>query len=375
MIHYSSPEQIRAYEVAEGINQSLLKLLCKGVDYFNENLTEEQASLYFEEKEHFIIGTGVDCKITNQLEVFNQSYYVSEGNKPGDTIMSIVKKIYDDCTVAPSHDSLLSEDMRQSILDSVLYHNYQKLWKEDTKIDKIRSEGHTYWKELIDSQGKKILSIDQSKLINEITESLLTKTPLYEILKRANSLSEDIDVYYQFPVFFIYEGVQCKGLLDAVIVDHKKRTIRPLDIKTLHDYTINFPSAVRKRRYDFQAAFYTKGLSESLSSLSTVLGIDVTDYIILPFTFAVESTKRVGNPLLWVCTDRILSIGTYGCIEDHPIRSRGVEGYYSNVTLGYSQAIDLYKFHSENGFDKDRIVKENKGVLNLDFLGGYVDKI
>jgi len=373
MIYRTSEEEIASYKEAPGINQSLLKLLTKGVAFFNENLTEEQSDLYFEEKEHFIIGSAVDCKLTEGEDVFFERYHIADANaKPSDTIMSIVKMIFDNYTENYPGRSVPMElndaDLQEAVAEGIEYHQYQPRWGAEAKYNKVVADGNPYWGELVISRGKQILSADQYALISTIVESLKTHPHTARIFSIAID-SEDYDIVYQFPIFFEYNGVQCKGLLDMVFIDHKNKTIAPIDLKTLFDSTINFPAAVRKRRYDFQASYYTEGIRLNKSQLATKINKHLIDYTFRPFTFIIESTKRPGNPLVFVCNKELLTVGKYGINELHyyniDVANVFKQGAYLKSNMGFDQAIELYKWHLENGFDRDRVVAIHNGVLNF----------
>lgn len=374
MIYRTSEEEIASYREAPGINQSLLKLLCKGVAFFNENLTEEQSDLYFEEKEHFIIGSAVDCKLTEGDEVFFNRYHIADANKkPSDTIMSIVKMVFDDYKANFSEgdffcDSLSHDELTEHIYAAIEYHQYQPKWGVPAKYNKVIADGSSYWDELVLSQDKQILSSDQYALISTIVESLKNHPHTARIFSAAID-SEDYDIVYQFPIYFEYKGVECKGLLDMVFIDHKNKTIAPIDLKTLFDYTINFPATVRKRRYDFQASYYTEGIRLNKTQLATKINKHLIDYTFRPFTFIIESTKRPGNPLVFVCNQELLTVGKYGINELHyyniDVANIFKQGAYLKSNMGFDQAIELYKWHLENGFERDRVVAINNGVLKF----------
>lgn len=374
MIYRTSEEEINFYREAEGMNQSLLKLLTKGVSYFNENLTEEQSELYFEEKEHFLIGSAVDCKLTEGDEVFNARYYsTDDSKKPSDTIMSIIRMVFDDYKANYSNGDffctdLAHDELYEAIISSIEFHQYQPKWGIPAKYKKVITDGSAYWNELVLSQGKTILSSDQYNLVNNIVDNLLHHPHTARIFSLAVD-SYDYDIVYQFPIFFEYNGVLCKGLLDMVFIDHINKTIAPVDLKTLFDYTVNFPATVRKRRYDFQASFYTEGIKLNKPQLEVIINRPIGDYTFKPFTFIIESTKKPGNPLVFVCDDELIDIGKYGFNELHyytiDTTTSNTQSVYSKPHMGFDQAIELYKWHLENGFSKDRVVAENNGVLEF----------
>lgn len=346
------------------ISQSKLKLLLSNPKAFN---TVEDPELYFEEKKHFIIGSGVDCLITQSQEEFERLYHVSNvENKPSDTIKSIVNMVFDNCKEEFDELGLIvNPDYKEFILDACESHGYQSRWNEDTKHAKI-CEAWEYWEDLKAAYGKQILSNEEYDLISQIVMSIKTNEATIPYFQN----NEFQSVYYQVPIYFDYEGISCKALLDMVIVNHKDNTIQPIDIKTMGDYTLNFPKSLRQRRYDIQAAFYTEALKswEHLNNNE-----------ILPFKFIVESTIDPGTPLIYTCDKSLLEIGKFGrpqiilsgevTVEPSSFGNNIVEYGRIPEVLGFHQLIELYKYHIEHGFEKSKLVNESKSELSLDWSG------
>ena len=358
MIHRSNRETEQAYRESPSISQSGLKLLMSCVGVYNNSEPEDK---YYSEKEHFIIGNGVDTMITMGKEVFQKEYYVSTlENKPSASIMSIVQEVYDiESKKYPKLSPLDFSDERgkEIILEIAERQDFQRKWKDETKYNKIVEQGQWYWNDLVASKGKQILSLEQHEKIVNIVTSLFINNYTSKYFED----TQDIDIYYQLPLYFKClsdnKNINCKALLDMVIVNHRNKTIQPIDIKTMGDYTINFPTSFFRRRYDIQAAFYTEAImsSDRLNEYSK--------YTILPFKFIVESTIDIGIPLVFTCSDDILDRGKYGTpiekINKHILRGKD----------GFVQALKLYKWHLENGFEEDKVVVENEGNLLLDLQG------
>tara|TARA_R110002096_G_scaffold126982_3_gene274373 strand:- start:31393 stop:32463 length:1071 start_codon:yes stop_codon:yes gene_type:complete len=353
MIHRSNREVEKAYRNAEDASQSRLKLIMGGVGLYNNTEPEEK---YYSEKQHFILGNGVDTIITMGKEVFKKEYYVSTlENKPSASIMSIVQEVYDIESEKMPHLSPLDfsdERGKEVILEVSGKQEFQKNWKPETKYNKIIEQGQDYWNDLIASKGRQILSLEQYETIVNITASIFFSPYTAKYFED----SKDVDIYYQIPLHFKYD-IDCKALLDMVIINHRDKTIQPIDIKTMGDYTMNFPIAFFRRRYDIQAAFYTEAVIRSNRF------IEYSKYNVLPFKFIVESTVEQGNPLVYTCTDEILDRGKYG------VPSKKIEGHVLRGREGFIHGIKLYKWHLENGFEQDKVVVENEGNLLLTLEG------
>lgn len=347
---------IEDYYTNPAISQSQLKLLL-GSDpsIFN---TIQEPDLYFEEKKHFIIGNGVDIQLTQSLEAFNEKFHVSNiQNKPSDTIKSIVNQVYDLVKeeVGSLADKGLLRDHTSKIIDSCNAHNYQPNWKTETRVAKV-GESWEYWEDLKAAEGKQVLSQEENDLISQIVMSIRTNPTTSKYFET----SKDVEILDQYSIYFTYEGIECKALLDRIIVDHKNKTIQPIDFKTMGDQTIYFPKSLRQRRYDIQAAFYTEAL-ESKKVYET--------YEILPFKFIVESTTNPGNPLVYTCNQELLKIGKFGRKIHYFLDDDLSEIMRFDEIKGFHQLIEDYKWYMENGFEKSRRVVESQGEFQINWNG------
>ena len=353
---------VEDYYTNPAISQSQLKLLL-GPDpsIFN---TIQEPDLYFEEKKHFIIGDGVDIQLTRPIEEFNQKFHISNlQNKPSDTIKSIVNQVYDHVKeIYPNIETI--QNYNNAILDSCNDHNYQPNWKDSTRVAKV-VEAWEYWEDLKAAEGKVVLSQEENDLISQIVMSIRTNPTTSKYFET----SKDVEILDQYSIYFNYEGIECKALLDRIIVNHKNKTIQPIDFKTMGDQTIYFPKSLRQRRYDIQAAFYTEAL-KSKKVYDT--------YEILPFKFIVESTVNPGNPLVFTCSQELLRIGQFGAPKTYlygKIVSEGYDHmseYKSMVTLeikGFHQLIEDYKWYMEKDFETKREIVEAQGEFQLDWNG------
>lgn len=356
---------VNSYYEHPAISQSQLKLLL-GPDpsIFN---TIQEPDLYFEEKKHFIIGDGVDMQLTRPIEEFNQKFHISNlQNKPSDTIKSIVNQVYDLVKeeVRSLADKGLLRNHTSKIIDSCNDHNYQPNWKTETRVAKV-VEAWEYWEDLKAAEGKVVLSQEENDLISQIVMSIRTNPTTSKYFET----SKDVEILDQLAIYFSYCGIDCKALLDRVILDPVNETIQPIDFKTMGDQTIYFPKSLRQRRYDIQAAFYTEALKSKK---------EYETYKILPFKFIVESTINPGNPLVFTCSQELLRIGQFGAPKTYlygKIVSEGYDHmseYKSMVTLeikGFHQLIEDYKWYMENEFEKSRKIVESQGEFQLDWNG------
>lgn len=324
------------------ISQSFLKRLVRTPLELKKEANED---LFFEEKKYFIIGDGVDTLLTGSKEDFDKLFYISTlENKPSDTIKSIIQQVFS-CIEGEIKSITEYSDI---ILQSCNEHNYLPNWKDQTRINKI-CEFYEYWNELVNSRGKTILSLDEYNKILDIVDSFKTNefTKQYFIEN-----SENIEVLNQLPIYFTYEGVKMKSLLDKVIINHLDKTIQPLDIKTTGDYTKYFLKSIKRNNYGIQAATYMIAIEDY------AIKNNLLDYTILPFKFIVESTIVVGEPMVYTIPPLTLSAYTEG---------RKSEDCDTFNIIGLKQLIERYKWYEENSYDKDidYIISKGEKEVNI----------
>lgn len=342
----------KEYYEHPAINQSKLKLLLISPKLFT---TSETSQIYFEEPLHFVLGSGVDCMLTDTKN-FSNKYHVSLlETKPSDKIKSIINQVFDIVSENITNISTNISDYASTVLRCCDEQSYQTNWLEQTRCNKIY-EHNPYWLELLEAQGKQVLSVEEYDTILKIVQSL-QQNPVISKYFDENTY----EIIYQLPIIFFYKKVACKALIDMVCINHKNKTIQLIDIKTTGDYTSNFEKSVVKRRYDIQSSFYLEAIKYYLLNSDR----DFKDYTLLDFKFIVESTKNIGCPLLYNCNSSLLGLGKYGRETVTVIDTNGKYQTIKRNILGFDALINLYEYHLENGFLLDKITIDNNFLIDI----------
>ena len=369
----ATKEEVQEYYGSDALGQSKLKLLLGDLGSFHKEFDSSA--------EHFMIGSAVDCILTNSLEAFNEEYYISEIEKlPSDSVVEILKLVYEEVLqdyaehlevitgqdtplpVTPFHE-FVGElgNWGAYILDACEKTGWQPRWGADAKLKNIVEPGSAYFLDLCFGFGKTVISQTQNNTIKSIVHSLQSNPRTASFFDRDFYEDQpDLTVYYQFPIYFEYRGVNCKALLDMVFVyrteEGKIVAIVGADLKTMNGNTFYFPNSVRTRRYDIQAAWYTLALQKHFAVPE---GSDV----IKPFQFVVESTSYQGKPLNFVVDSSLLNMGRFGrkaltLIDTNLFGEKAQNATLQHSILGFEQLLDLYIYHSENGFNEEREIQE-----------------
>lgn len=166
---------------------------------------------------------------------------------------------------------------------------YQPNYKPQTRYDKI-AKYSDYYDTL--KSGKKLVSRadwdDAMEMYKVFREDPYLKTIF------GTKSTKDVEYIYQAQFVVDYETeshgtVKVKCMFDLLIVDHKDKTIQPVDLKTSSMPAYDFPEHFVKMRYDIQGDEYTDILRLVIDKIP-----DYQDYTILPFLFTdVSRTDMV----------------------------------------------------------------------------------
>ena len=394
----STPEEVQEYFDSKKLGQSKLKLLLGDLASFNKEFDSSA--------EHFLIGSAVDCILTAGEEHFKSTYYVSQlEKKPSEAVVDIINRVHQEVltdyveyvnsvsTLEPTTDwSEEGEEAEESasvvdtfsefagelneyetyILSACEEVGWQPRWGAEAKLKNIIEPGAEYFKDVCNSFGKIILSATQNNTIQSIVLSLKTnpRTKRFFDLE-ALDLLEGVEVYYQFPIYFEHKGVECKALLDMVVVVRELTgritSVTGIDLKTMNGNTMNFIHSVKARRYDIQAAWYSLALIDHFALWNN-------KDVLRPFMFVVESTSFIGKPVTFIASEALLNMGRVGkkaitLVDTNLFDELSTNTVLRQPVLGYEQLLDMYIYHTENGFDEERELKEagiNPLILDWD---------
>lgn len=393
MIYRHTKQQVDEYHLRPELNQSQLKMLIvQGIQAFLDKREELAADLDFDEKAHFLIGNAVDAYFSYGVDEWIKMYHYSKlFRKPSDVEMRIIIMTMQKVTAGMVTDSespdeykklaAYPEQIYQAMNEVVTEYdstgNPKKIgyymnrkpktdrYEDDNRYNVMPSVksglAQEYWEELITAKGKQILSDVETEIImGKFNEdgALIKPGVIMSLLMHQNTAflfneeTEGVDTIYQMPLYFEEDGEQCKILPDILRVAHRNKVIIPLDMKTLTGPILRFNDSVRIRRYDFQGGFYSNGIDKCRDQISALLGIDVSDYTLAPFSFVAESTTHIGTPLIFKLSPEMLRCGEFG------------DGRYNS---GWRQALELYKDWKTFNFSLDERFPSGKLVIETDF--------
>lgn len=158
------------------------------------------------------------------------------------------------------------------------------------------------------------------------------------------SFDENVEIISQVPIYFDYMDLECKGLLDGILINHREKTIQPYDLKSTGKSVYEFEKWLPIYGYHRQAAFYSIGLREWISEKAAkarAIGTpNLGDYEVLPFKFIVVESKLSSKTpaIIYEMSDDDMLAGLEG----------GIPKGHKRHIKGINELIEDYKWHKEN---------------------------
>jgi hypothetical protein len=417
MIFITKKEYIDEYWANPNLSQSQGKALEQGPRQYLEAINPEQKLYYEEPKDFFILGSAVDCWLTQGKQKFEEGYYISTCfAKPSEKQISIIRMAIDRCLqdykalcesepVGSSfkewYDSQPRDYFYQEIINSCDVHDYQRRWGSEARWKGAMEGNDAYVEDLIAAEGKQIITSEEYDTINMIVENFRNHPALENYIgEHPEALTSDtIHVFMQLPIYFDSYNGHCKALLDMVIVDTYSKRIIPFDFKTSNAELYEFPGRLFSFGYDIQAAWYSCALRNMVNTNPLFFENSVKDekfhnyyeegfeldefkcnikeFSVENFKFAVAKVKSPNNVHVFTCSSSLLAQAENGHMETYmeTISPKGqiIVRRAMPPKLGVKQLITLYqKYIEQGGFDvdyRDNIIRQNIDTLYISPVG------
>lgn len=351
MNHFTTLEDLKNYRDTPALSQSFLKLVLAN------NVNKK-----FEETIPMLIGSYLDSLLTSP-ELTDDLFQVGLAKRPSDTIKGFLDTLWSEQEKVIS-GNLDVEGYKYRILELVRTANYQPKWGDDAVWKSVLTDGQGYWEELISSQGKMLITKSEQEQCENTAQLACSSS----ITGKYFQEQEDIDKYYQMPLYWTYEGLPCKGLLDILIFEKETKTIYIIDIKSTGVGSLReWFNVCRQKNYPLQLAWYKEGVIANYPELIEDGWKIECRWVVIPTGFF--------KPWVVPCTELMLNFGKEGYYREQ--RCYYSEGFFkldAPVTFtikqeeyipGFEEAVRRYKKKAEKGLlDYDIEYYETQGKLD-----------
>lgn len=191
-------------------------------------------------------GRAVDSTITGGQAEFDKEFMVAEYPLIPDSIVRIVKSLFSQ--YKDSHDNLNSiQDAR--IIKETEEQGYQMNWKPETRARVIKEKGCEYYNLLFVAGNRTILDTQTYQDVCNAVKALRTSEATWLYFEE-NPFETDIERLYQLKFKGEFDGVAYRNMADLVIVNHKEKWIKPVDLKTSSHTEWDFHKSFVDWRYE-----------------------------------------------------------------------------------------------------------------------------
>lgn len=237
-------------------------------------------------------GSAVDSIITGSQEEFDERFIVADFPSTPDTIIKIVNDVFREfCDTYKDLDSIPDVE----IIHRASSFNYQPNWKPETRAKVIKEKGADYYNLLFIADGKTVLNTQTYQDVCNAVRALKESTATKFYFASNNPFEPNIERFYQLKFKGEFEGVKYRNMADLIIVNHKEKWVKPVDLKTSSHTEWDFYKSFVDWRYDIQARLYWAIIRQNMNKDEYFRSFKLLDY-----EFIVVN-RRTLTPLVWEC--------------------------------------------------------------------------
>ena len=234
-------------------------------------------------------GSAVDSIITGGRAEFHDRFMVSDYPEVSPSIKQIAdilferyKDVYTSLEDIPDNDII-------EVTENVKYYPN---WRPVTRAKVIREQGSNYYKLLYLAKDKTIIDTNTYKSVLDTVDALKTSEATRYYFQEDNPF-EDIERLYQLKFKATFDNVKYRCMADLIIIDHKNKTIQPIDLKTSSKPEWDFYKSFIEWNYQIQARLYWRIISDNVKKDEYF-----KDFKVCPYKFIVVN-KDTLHPLVW----------------------------------------------------------------------------
>lgn len=174
-------------------------------------------------------GSAVDSIITGGQEEFNDRFIVAEFPSISDSIVKIVKSLF---SQFGSIYHSLNDIPDNNVITETVTQGYQLNWKPETRAKVIKEKGTEYYNLLFISDNKTILDTQTYQDVCNAVSALKNSESTKFYFAEDNPFEPEIERLYQLKFKGTFNGVNYRNMADLIIVNHKEKWVKPVDLKT-----------------------------------------------------------------------------------------------------------------------------------------------
>jgi hypothetical protein len=239
------------------------------------------------------------------------------------------------------------------IMASAKSNNVYQTYTEEKTVDTVVKAGQSYFEDCLTSRGKVLIKKEMWDKAMETSMTLAT----HEFSKEYFEAEDGIELIYQFKFVTEVKGFKTKGMLDIIRVDHNKKIVYPVDLKTGELPVSKFPEIMLMYGYYIQACLYREAMIAIVAN-----DPDLEGYTVAEFQFLYISKENPSKPLVYVMPQSMHNAALVGFTDRYGTKHTGIlnllKQYYDCKTMKFCQYTEEeYELDGKIPFDED-LIKE-----------------
>lgn len=265
-------------------------------------------------------GSIVDCLMTDSEEEFKKRFIVAEFPDIGDQLVLVTQDLFRqfgtpveknteadsfEAKYYPKLEDIPDADISATCVSNNYYANdrYTKF-----RVKQVREKCGDYYNLLMISQGKQIISITDKADADNCVKALYESKASGDLFRIPTDPM--IEAFDQLKFKCIDSG-NCKedqaviyrSMADRIIINHRDKTVLPIDLKTSSHFEWDFPKSFQQWRYDLQARLYWRNIRQNMDNDPYFKDFELLDYVFVvvnrnslqPMVWKYEDTKKIGE--------------------------------------------------------------------------------
>lgn len=279
-LNISEPEYRQLPELSYSTLSTYESVGFNGIEHLFDK--KESPSLSF--------GSCVDAILTGGEDEFNSLFLVADIPPIGDKEKQVADYLFN--LIGGNYDSMDSIPATY-ILDAANTFEFQKNWKDETRVKVLTERCSQYYAVKIHAVGKTIINLQTFEDVKACVRAL-RESPATRGYFADNDEMSPVKRYYQLKFKANLEEVGYRCMSDLLVVNYEKKTVFPVDLKTSLSCTEwDFEKNFKKWHYYIQARLYWRIIRHNMDKDPYFKDFELKDY-----KFIIVNPKTL-TPLVW----------------------------------------------------------------------------
>lgn len=235
------------------------------------------------------LGSMVDTLITGSKEEFDQQFYVTDLPTLGDKELQVAERLFGKYKDEYISMSLIPDE---NILETANEFEFQKRWRDDTRVRVLRERCTNYYNLKYNVGDKTIVNTNTYYKVMQMVKALKESSSTHAYFADNDEMTP-VRRYYQLKFKANIKGVDYRSMADLILVNYEDKVIIPCDLKTSGHKEWDFQDSFCQWSYMIQARLYWLNIRINLDKDDYFKDFELENY-----RFIVVNKDSL-KPLVW----------------------------------------------------------------------------